>query len=448
MGDRRIRTWALVLLAAIPALAVLRTGISVDDSTFVRQLRKADAIPRGDASVRYFTNAPRSSRFAKRRAIEAVNIYREALPDPAARRRIGLIKYYFLNQPVAELFFPTSKHSFTSREAALWQRALIAKSRSQSEATRLAKEIRSYHLGPLEPIALLTLYRNSGDIVAARAQSARLNRMTLLATFRVAPVVVVGLALTVSGFVILWRHRRSIRKVFRRGLRAFRSDDALLSAFTIYLAVLIAGSAFMKWLSLHFSTAVYAIAAVAVPLIALTASMLVLARFSRRGAIVRIVGPNSACTTWRNVWTGISSYAAALSLALVAGGLVAAVIALLGVQPPSRFDSVAAIIRHGGTAAGVLVVAIVVVAPIVEEICFRGMLFKGLRGKVGFLWASLLSALVFAFAHRITQPQTFLQLLLLGMVFAYLRETNRSIVPCAVCHALNNCFYIAIVMLF
>jgi uncharacterized protein len=84
-----------------------------------------------------------------------------------------------------------------------------------------------------------------------------------------------------------------------------------------------------------------------------------------------------------------------------------------------------------------LIVA-VIVAPLVEEIFFRGFLFQGFRQKYGWLGATLLSSAIFAAAHLdlVSLIPTFI----LGVVLAYTYHKSNSVWPGIVLHFLVNAF--------
>src|SRR5512147_14054 len=78
----------------------------------------------------------------------------------------------------------------------------------------------------------------------------------------------------------------------------------------------------------------------------------------------------------------------------------------------------------------------VVMAPIVEEIFFRGFLFQGFRQRYGWIAAGLLSSAIFAVAHLdlVALIPTFI----LGCVLAYVYHRSNSVWPGVVLHFLVN----------
>jgi membrane protease YdiL (CAAX protease family) len=86
----------------------------------------------------------------------------------------------------------------------------------------------------------------------------------------------------------------------------------------------------------------------------------------------------------------------------------------------------------------VQILLIVVAAPLSEEVCFRGMLFGGLRERLPRLGAALLSALVFGGLHALTGVSAVPPLIFFGFVLALLYERTGSILPGILLHMLNN----------
>jgi uncharacterized protein len=86
----------------------------------------------------------------------------------------------------------------------------------------------------------------------------------------------------------------------------------------------------------------------------------------------------------------------------------------------------------------VQILLIAIAAPISEEVCFRGMLFGGLRERLPRFGAALLAGLIFGGLHALTGVTAVPPLIAFGFVLALFYEKTGSIVPCIILHMLNN----------
>ncbi len=86
--------------------------------------------------------------------------------------------------------------------------------------------------------------------------------------------------------------------------------------------------------------------------------------------------------------------------------------------------------------AALLVMA--VLAPLVEELVFRGLLYGWLEGRWGAAVACIVSSLAFAAAHY--EWKHIVLVLPLGLLFGYLRRRTNSLVPSLAAHMVNNGF--------
>jgi uncharacterized protein len=84
-------------------------------------------------------------------------------------------------------------------------------------------------------------------------------------------------------------------------------------------------------------------------------------------------------------------------------------------------------------------------APVVEELMFRGMLFGWLAGRWGGGVAAGVSSLVFAAAHL--EPAHVVLVLPLGLLFGWLRWRTGSLLPSMVSHIVNNSFAVVAALL-
>lgn len=86
------------------------------------------------------------------------------------------------------------------------------------------------------------------------------------------------------------------------------------------------------------------------------------------------------------------------------------------------------------------ILLIVILAPVSEETCFRGMLFGGFRTRLP-LWAAAIGAgLVFGALHYSTGITAVPQLMVLGAIFAVVYEKTGSIWPAIAFHLINNAY--------
>jgi uncharacterized protein len=83
-----------------------------------------------------------------------------------------------------------------------------------------------------------------------------------------------------------------------------------------------------------------------------------------------------------------------------------------------------------------LLLLIAVVAPIAEELFFRGMLYPVLRVRLGATMAISLNALLFAAVHFI--PPLLPGLFVIGLVLTWVRERSDSVIPGILLHMAQN----------
>lgn len=179
-------------------------------------------------------------------------------------------------------------------------------------------------------------------------------------------------------------------------------------------------------------------------LVAVQASVLatVLAWLAARGNLATVAAPRRrprAGDLGLGIGIGIGGFAV-LVLAL------GTIMRLLGdVDPPQQqaLDDAAV----GGVDAMLAVVLAVLIAPVLEEVVFRGALHGALRERVGVWPAALLSSGVFAAIHLeiVTSSPAFLvQLFVLGLVFVWLYERTGNLVAPTVAHLVFNAISISV----
>jgi membrane protease YdiL (CAAX protease family) len=117
------------------------------------------------------------------------------------------------------------------------------------------------------------------------------------------------------------------------------------------------------------------------------------------------------------------------------GGVYAAGIVHDVIVHPQQQAIVSAFPR---TAIGIAMFALVAVilAPVFEEILFRGFLFRGLANSFGWLWGAFVSAAIFGIAH--VQLDVFIPLAALGFVLAWAYHKTGSLWTAITMHAMFN----------
>lgn len=150
-------------------------------------------------------------------------------------------------------------------------------------------------------------------------------------------------------------------------------------------------------------------------------------------------------------WTGPDPWAAArtglawgVAVWLPATALAVAITLLLeavGIEP--EIEAAERILR--AIDPWLVVVPIVVIAPIAEEVFFRGIVFNAFLREGGRRWAYLGSALLFGAIHL--SLVSFLPIVLLGLALARVYERTRSLVAPIALHATFNGLSVAVALL-
>ncbi len=142
---------------------------------------------------------------------------------------------------------------------------------------------------------------------------------------------------------------------------------------------------------------------------------------------------------WRDLGYALLGYAVYFGIFLVVVTLTAAFTQInIDQKQELGFDYLA-----GSTDKLMAVVSLVLLPPIVEEIVFRGFLFTGMRKKLHFTGAALITSAVFASLHLFGSSSGLLWIagldtLVMSLVLCYLREKTGALwAPMAV-HCLKN----------
>lgn len=160
---------------------------------------------------------------------------------------------------------------------------------------------------------------------------------------------------------------------------------------------------------------------------------------------IRFVARSGKLGPVRLALTGLATWCAAIPIVAVSCWLGSK---LLGAQGSSNpiISLVLDAARSSNSAAIVLFfLTLGVLAPLCEESLFRGFLYSSLRKRFGVGVSLLVSASLFSAAHL--DPGAVVPLLCLGLVFGYVFERTRSLVPSMIAHGLWNSGSFSIMLL-
>ena len=118
---------------------------------------------------------------------------------------------------------------------------------------------------------------------------------------------------------------------------------------------------------------------------------------------------------------------------------IAGLLAIIIQEISGPFNSAAAQVGMNQKGLVLVVFALMAMfgAPIVEEIAFRGLLFGALvKAHINERWVVVITAGIFALIHF--EPQRFLLLFAIGLLFGELRRRTGSTSAAIVAHIINN----------
>jgi len=279
----------------------------------------------------------------------------------------------------------------------------------------------------------LTLYERAGDRAQADALRESLGRAAGWSVITLGAVFgTVGCA-GIGGLVVLITY---LLRLPRLPARPAPNEspfvyDPLLWALVIFLLAMLNAPALdhiLRDFGVDASNALYLLA-VLLPLMFLA---------SLRGepdALGRIRWFEGAW--WKQLGAALAGYAAYVPFL---GVLLMLTLLVAPALPAEQTNPIGARATESQTALQWLWIFVqaAVLAPIIEEFVFRGVLFKVLWQRTGRVW---LSAFVSGYLFAVIHPQFLggiFPITVLGAVLAIVYAHTRSLLPCIIIHALNN----------
>jgi membrane protease YdiL (CAAX protease family) len=260
------------------------------------------------------------------------------------------------------------------------------------------------------------------------------------------PGVLVGAAvaggvMVVFGFV--YESVRSIRARSHLPATRYRGPSILvLLALTFVLANVVTIPFFDEVMGILEGRPIASVlAALAVLCGTQAALLLVVAAFVHLPRVLTGVPPLDGGSLWRSVRAGIGFGVVGFLVIAAVGAAWVTLLQWLGLPtPPQPVEPVL-----GAVHPLVVVFATVILAPVAEEIFFRGVAFTAWTREYGRRRAYLGSAVVFALIH-LSLPSV-LPIFLLGLGLAWVYERTRSLLSAILIHATFNAIGIAIFFL-
>ena len=123
-----------------------------------------------------------------------------------------------------------------------------------------------------------------------------------------------------------------------------------------------------------------------------------------------------------------------LAFGPIATLVLSVAVSQLGIEPQGMKQVIDFVPKQ--VVASLLLLA--VLAPIVEELVFRGLIYGWIAGRWGTMAGFIVSSLAFAAAHF--EPAHIVLVLPLGLLFGWMRRRTDSLLPSLVSHILNNGF--------
>lgn len=114
----------------------------------------------------------------------------------------------------------------------------------------------------------------------------------------------------------------------------------------------------------------------------------------------------------------------------------------IGIESPPT--TIQKLISNRSISNNILLVVVTVIAPFSEEVFFRGFLYSAFKKSWGVNTALFLSSFLFAIVHL--ELYSFIPLIIIGWLLAYLFEKTKSLMPAIFLHGVYNLISILLLL--
>lgn len=136
------------------------------------------------------------------------------------------------------------------------------------------------------------------------------------------------------------------------------------------------------------------------------------------------------------------SFLALLAIFLVSFLYVFLMNSLFSIEAPA--SKIEILVRNKSLSSNILLVVVAAIAPFSEEVFFRGFLYSAFKKSWGVNAGLFLSSLLFALVHM--ELYSFIPLMIIGWILAYIFEKTKSLVPAIFLHGVYNLILILILL--
>ncbi len=180
-----------------------------------------------------------------------------------------------------------------------------------------------------------------------------------------------------------------------------------------------------------------------------------LVRGMKVGAWKEAIGFHRGEGLFKEIGCGIVAYLASIPVFLVGIAITLIVVIVQGMmaqssgQAPEVVENpIFELLSGANPLLIVLVFTLATVwAPLAEELVFRGALYRHMRGRLHWVFAAFLSALLFAYMHSYG-PLMVAPLIALGFMFAFMRQWRGSIIAPITAHFIHNASLVGFMIVF
>ena len=157
---------------------------------------------------------------------------------------------------------------------------------------------------------------------------------------------------------------------------------------------------------------------------------------------LKAIGIRRFSEFWKEAFSGVKAYLATLPSFLMILFALISISMLFSYEPPPH-PLIHIFLEEEKRAPWLVVYALLVacvLAPVVEEIFFRGFMYGALRKKWGAGWATVITSAFFAYIHN--NWFAFLPIFFLSCVLCYLYEKRKTLITPVVLHVIHNSAFI------